>query len=146
MIKKWLFFPLLVLLGCGNSSPNLDKALLIEQVHQAERAFNDMAAEQGVQAAFLAFAADSAVLNRSNQIIKGKAAIRDYYEQRTLQQVQLSWEPEFIDVSDDGSMAYTYGPYTFSARDTSGGIIQSNGIFHTVWRRQEDGSWKYVYD
>lgn len=124
----------------------MDKAVWIEEINQAETAFNDMAAERGVPAAFLAFAADNAALNRSNQVIKGKTAIREYFENQSLQEVQLSWTPEFIDVSEDGTLGYTYGPYTFSARDTSGRSIQSNGIFHTVWKRQEDGSWKYVYD
>lgn len=145
MIKKLSFFTLLSFLYCSNPA-SIDKAVWIEEIHQAETAFNDMAAEQGLQAAFLAFAADSAAINRSNQVIKGKAAIRTYFEQQTLGDVRLSWEPEFIDVSEDGSMGYTYGPYTFSARDTSGRLMESTGIFHTVWKRQPNGSWKYVYD
>lgn len=124
----------------------MDKSVWIEEIHQAEKAFNDMAAEQGVQAAFMAFAADSAAINRNNQIIKGKKAIRDYFEQQTLRDVRLSWEPQFIDVSEDGTMGYTFGPYHFSARDTSGRIVESSGIFHTVWKKQANGSWKYVYD
>ncbi len=145
MIKKLTFCTLLTFIYCDNPEP-MDKSVWIEEIHQVEQAFNDMAAEQGVQAAFLAFAADSAALNRNNRIIKGKAAIRDYFEQQTLRDVRLSWEPQFIDVSGDGTMGYTYGPYTFSARDTSGRIMESTGIFHTVWKRQANGTWKYVYD
>ncbi|PHN00962.1 YybH family protein [Flavilitoribacter nigricans] len=145
MIRKLTLLSFLTFLYCSNPEP-MDKSVWIEEIHQAERAFNDMAAEQGVQAAFLAFAADSAAINRNNSIIRGKAAIREYFEQQTLRDVRLSWEPEFIEVSDDGSMGYTYGPYNFSARDTSGRIMESTGIFHTVWKRQQNGGWKYVYD
>lgn len=145
MLKKLPFIALLTFIYCSNPKP-MDRSVWIEEIHQAERAFNEMAAEQGVQAAFLAFAADSAAINRNNRIFKGKAAIREYFEQQTLQNVRLSWEPEFIDVSEDGTMGYTYGPYTFSARDTSGRVLESTGIFHTVWKRQSNGSWKYVYD
>ena len=145
MVKKIIFLSFLVISSCKQPTPT-DKSVWIEEIHQAERAFNKMAAEQGVQAAFLAFAADSAALNRNNRIIRGKAAIREYFEQQTLRKVRLSWEPQHIDVSDDGSMGYTYGPYTFSARDTSGRTLESTGIFHTVWKRQDNGTWKYVYD
>ncbi|MEQ9468364.1 MAG: nuclear transport factor 2 family protein [Ekhidna sp.] len=117
-----------------------------EEIRQAEKAFNDMAAEQGVMEAFLAFAADDGVLNRRGGIVKGKEEIRSYFESQTLQNVSLQWEPEFIDVSKSGDMAYTYGPFTFSATDTTGQVIESVGVFHTVWKRQVDGSWKFVYD
>jgi hypothetical protein len=43
-------------------------------------------------------------------------------------------------------MAYTYGQHTFEATDDSGGIIEDTGIFHTVWKRQPDGQWRYVWD
>ena len=43
-------------------------------------------------------------------------------------------------------MAYTYGEYEFTSLDTLGKSKVSKGIFHTVWKRQGDGTWKYVYD
>ena len=51
-----------------------------------------------------------------------------------------------MDVSESGDLAYTYGKYTFSAFDSNAKKIEAKGIFHTVWKRQEDGSWKFVYD
>lgn len=116
------------------------------EVLEAEEAFAGMARQEGVPAAFLAFAADSAVLNRNNRIIKGKAAIEAYFAQSTLKEVSLEWAPEFVEVSSSGDMGYTFGPYQFSAVDTAGQKIEAGGIFHTVWQRQSDGSWKYVYD
>ncbi|MFC2138829.1 YybH family protein, partial [Bacteroidota bacterium] len=60
--------------------------------------------------------------------------------------VKLEWKPDYIDVSTSGDLGYTFGKFTFSAKDTTGKLIESEGIFHTVWKRQEDGSWKYVWD
>ena len=58
----------------------------------------------------------------------------------------LVWEPDFIDVSVAGDLAYTYGKFTYTSITESGDTLTSKGIFHTVWKRQEDGSWKYVWD
>jgi ketosteroid isomerase-like protein len=43
-------------------------------------------------------------------------------------------------------MAYTYGSYIFTTIDASGNKQESRGKFHTVWKKQADGSWKFVYD
>lgn len=111
-----------------------------------EKAFNDMAAAEGLGAAFAHFVADDGVIKRNNQIIAGKAAIQSFFKESKLDSVQLVWTPEFVRASKSGDMAYTYGPFTFSGRDTTGQMVESTGIFHTVWMRQEDGSWRFVYD
>lgn len=140
---------LLLLAACWqcttqNSPPDLEQVKT--EIRQAEKAFNDMAASEGVPAAFLAFAAEDAVLNRNNQIIKGKEAMRAYFDASPLKNVSLTWAPDFVDVAASGDMAYTYGKFQFSAVDSTGQELQSAGIFHTVWKKQADGSWKFVYD
>ena len=87
-----------------------------------------------------------AVLNRNNRIIRGKAAIQSYFGQSPLREVSLKWAPEFVEAAAAGDMGYTYGPYQFSAIDTAGQKIEAEGVFHTVWQKQADGTWKYVYD
>ena len=117
-----------------------------KEILEVEAAFNAMAAESGLKQAFLAFAAEDAVLSRQGKILKGKKEIEAYFNKQTLQEVRLQWEPEFVDVADSGDFGYTYGPYLFSGKDSTGQEIKANGIFHTVWKKQADGSWKYVYD
>ncbi len=142
---KHVIWVLLILVSC--QQPTLkDLDTVKKEIVNTEKAFNDMAAAKGVKEAFLAFAADSAVLNRGPQMIKGKNAMAAYFDQQPLENVSLQWEPEYVDVSASGDMGYTYGPFTFSATDTSGQELSSTGYFHTVWKRQEDGSWKFVYD
>lgn len=105
-----------------------------------------MAASDGVPAAFQHFAADDVVMHRRKQLIRGKEGMKQYYATQTLQDVKLAWEPSFVDVAACGDMAYTYGPFTFSARDTSGQMITDTGYFHTVWKKQPSGEWKFVWD
>lgn len=112
------------------------------EVLRTEKDFEKMVSEKGLAEAFWFFAADDAVIMRgSDSLIKGKENIRNYYSASTGKNFKLSWTPDHIDVSGCGTMAYTYGRYlmiTDSAR--------SEGIFHTVWKKQSDKSWKYVWD
>lgn len=133
------------LTSCESTKASDSEALKAE-VRAVEEAFDRTAQEKGVAAAFIEFAADSAVINRGGKIIKGKKAISDYFKASVYQEVKLTWSPEFIEVSTGGDLAYTYGDFQFSALDSAGQAIESSGKFHTVWKRQTDGSWKFVYD
>lgn len=116
------------------------------QVAQAEADFNDYAAKYGVKEAFLTFAADSAVISRGGKIYKGKAGISQYFDAQTYLSVKLIWSPDVVEISSSGDLAYTYGPYLFEAINADSTLINSGGIFHTVWKKQADGSWKFVFD
>jgi ketosteroid isomerase-like protein len=113
------------------------------QVIQAEKDFAAMAKEKGIAEAFYAFAADDAVIKRGTGVIKGKEAIKDFYAKQP-QSGELAWSPDFADVS--GDLGYTYGQFTFSLKDSTGKVNETKGTFHTVWKRQKDGSWKFVWD
>jgi len=117
-----------------------------EEIRKTEQEFAEMVKKKGIKEAFLAFAADDAVLSRNNVLVKGKGAIRSYFEKGRLQDIKLEWAPDFIDVSASGDLAYTYGKFTFSAKDGDGKLIKSKGVFHTVWKRQKNGKWLFVWD
>jgi ketosteroid isomerase-like protein len=119
---------------------------LINEVLLVEHNFAELAKNEGIAKAFLSYADEDAVLNRNNTIIKGRKEIQKYFKSQTLTDIKLEWKPDFVDVAKSGDLAYTYGKYTFSAIDSNGNSINSNGIFHTVWKKQLDGTWKYVWD
>jgi ketosteroid isomerase-like protein len=144
-MKKVFFIPILVslLLSC---KPAVDLEKSKGEILQAEKAFEKMASEKGLAEAFYYFADDSAVVRRGNDsLIIGKENIKNYYEKNVNPDVKLSWTPDFIGVSDCGTLGYTYGKYIFSSRDASGKSIQFKGIFHTVWKKQNN-NWRYVWD
>ena len=134
---------IVIFISCSQSGRLEDDK---KEVMQTELAFAQMAKEQGVKKAFLAFAADSAVLNRGEKILKGQQDLITYFSNPIWKSASLQWKPDFVDVSASGDLAYTYGSYTYSSKDSSGGISSSQGIFHTIWKRQKDGSWKFVWD
>ena len=117
-----------------------------QEIRDVEKAFAEMTAKEGIAAAFTHYAADDVVLSRGKKLIRGKDELRQFYAGQTFEDVKLFWEPTYVDVSASGDLAYTYGPYTFSARDTAGNMVLDTGYFHTVWKKQPDGEWKFVWD
>lgn len=138
----------IILSSCSSKEKELEMAKWKQEIIEMEQAFNDMAKEKGIPQAFLAFADDQAVLRRGETLHIGKEAIKlNFGEIKEPDESQsLVWKPDFVDVSASGDMAYTYGKYTYTVIDSLGIKRSSEGIFHTIWKRQEDGSWKYVWD
>lgn len=115
-----------------------------QEILDTELGFSDMAQKEGMNTAFLAFVADDAVLLRNDKLIKGKHNIQSYMKNSASK--GLSWKPDFVDVSSSGDLGYTYGEYTYTFQDSLGTDVTSKGIFHTIWKRQPDGSWKFAWD
>jgi len=148
-MKKLLIIIMLLSLlisSCSENEKDDQVKKWKQEIENTELEFADMASKEGLQKAFLSYAADDAVLNRNNTILKGKEAIKDYFENQTLSDVKLVWAPDFIEVSRSGDLGYTYGKFNFSAIDTTGNKIEAQGIFHSVWKRQADGNWRFVWD
>jgi ketosteroid isomerase-like protein len=116
------------------------------EILDAEKAFAQLVKEKGVKAGFLAYAAENAVLQRGGKLIQGRQAIQAFFDQQTLGDVTLEWQPDFVDVSASGDLAYTYGRYSLQTVDENGQAVHTEGIFHTVWKRQPNGEWRYVWD
>ena len=110
MKKFFLFGVVLVLIFSCNTS--VEKESLIKEIFNSEKAFEKMCAEKGIAEAFYFFADDSAVIKRENDtLIIGKEQIKEYYNKEFYKTAKVNWAPDFIDVSEDGTLAYTYGKY-----------------------------------
>lgn len=118
-----------------------------QEIIAMEAQFEQMVAEQGIQAAFTHFAAEDGVMNRGNKVYKGKQAIFEKLaSQSSPDQIKLKWKPDFVGMSATGDLAYTYGTYQLTKLDADGKATHKEGIFHTVWQRQANGQWRYVWD
>jgi len=128
-------------------SHDVDSTTICKQkVIKTELDFAEMAATKGIKEAFLYYAAEDAVISRGTQLYKGKKAIKSYFEKQNLANSSLNWSPDFVNVSVSGDFAYTYGYYTYISINDSGDTLQSKGVFHTVWKKQKDGKWRFVWD
>lgn len=118
-----------------------------KEIAAAEKAFNDMASQKGIAAAFHFYADSAAVIKRDNDsLIRGKEGILNYYSDPRFAKASVSWSPDHVEASAAGDLGYTYGHYTWRSADSSGKTTEYKGIFQTIWKKQKDGSWKYVWD
>jgi hypothetical protein len=101
---------------------------------EAERAFAAMAQTQGQNTAFRAYAAPEAVMFTPQPV-----PAHDFLKGRPDPPPGLMWWPSHSYVSCDGRVAVNTGPWL------SGGG-RKHGYFMTVWVKQPDGSWRWVYD
>jgi ketosteroid isomerase-like protein len=141
---KFFFLPalavLLIFLAC-NSTKNNEKetgALL-----QTDKDFNTYCSLHGVNAAFLLYA-DSAVIESSEGELPlmGIEAVKKAQKSDT--GLRLTWEPARGEVS--GTLGYTFGWWKLFAKGKSGKDTTYFGDYVNVWKKQKDGSWKYLID
>ena len=137
-------FSIIVFMSCVKNSKSIDIEYWKNEILQTEKDFAEMVKSDGLHKAFVFYAADNAVLMRNDELVIGKNNIDLLYKNQTA--TGLTWTPDYIDVANSGDLGYTYGKYTYSFIDTNGDENESSGVFHTVWKRQSDGKWKFVWD
>lgn len=148
-MKKYLLRCMILaflLSSCATNDPQKNSEKWKSEIVQVEQEFNDMAQAEGLVAAFHYYAAPDGVIRRKKNVIKGKSAIKAWYANDVRPNETLTWKPTFVEVSDSGDLAYTYGDYVFRSIDSTGSVRENTGIFHTVWKRQPNGEWRFVWD
>jgi ketosteroid isomerase-like protein len=110
----------------------------------ADSLFSELSVKKGMIAAFTEYMApDGAILRNNSLPTKGIDGLNKYYEGKSDTSFILSWKPEFESISDDGTLGYTYGIWTYTLKSSG---EKSYGMYATVWKKQDDGSWKFVLD
>lgn len=143
-IISLLLMMIFMTFSCSNDK---SYAEVKNEITQTEKDFQRLLISEGAAAAFYKFASDSAVIKRENDtLIFGNEAIKKYYSNPFYKNAVAIWEPDYIETSDDGTMAYTFGKYEWTFTDSTGKKTKYKGIFHTVWKKMPDGSWKFVWD
>jgi ketosteroid isomerase-like protein len=125
----------LVALAPAASNPASPSA----QVRAAEAAFA-AAMEQRDLPAFESLVSAEAVFFTKEKALRGKAAVvaqwKQFFEAPA---APFSWAPETIEVLDSGRLALSSGP----VYDRSRKLI---GRFTSIWRLEDDGKWRVVFD
>ena len=109
---------------------------------EADRAFAAVSARQGPNAAFQAFAApDVTILNAAQP-----HTTPEQLGKRFPPGLRIAWEPDEAVISAGGDLGYTMGHATITEHDQDGKAVSSKSRYLTVWRKQPDGSWKFILD
>ena len=126
------------------AAPN--KEQLKRELAAMEDAFCAMGRERGLLAAFQHFAApDAAFIDTDPRQFRGAAAVQERMG-RVPAGASLAWSAYYTDVSDDGTLGYNYGRYESRGPGPDGRERVSSGWFLSIWKRQPDGTWRYVMD
>ena len=111
---------------------------------ETERAFSRTSEEKGIREAFSAFIADDGILFRP-RAVKGKEWMQQHPLPPSKTRPLLTWQPIFAAISQTGDLGYTTGPWQYK-NDIKDAKPAAFGDFMTIWKKQPDGSWKFVLD
>jgi ketosteroid isomerase-like protein len=105
----------------------------------AERAFAARAAEVGVAQSFLDFMTDDAIVFapapvNARELYSSRPAGKSPKEGGAL----LAWWPNWAGIARSGDLGFTTGPAEVNGKRSLN--------YFTVWRKQADGRWRWVYD
>src|SRR5215203_1205633 len=125
-------------------SMNVMGQTALQDMVKTEQAFSKMAEEKDTREAFMAFIADDGLLFRPGAV-NGKRWMLEHPVPPSDKKPLLAWQPSFAGVADAGDIGFTTGPWEFKA-DVSDAKPSGYGHFVTVWKQQQDGSWKFVVD
>ena len=58
----------------------------------------------------------------------------------------IRWRPIYVEVLNDGKLALSRGVYEATGKTEDGSETKSYGSFNSVWRLNDDGVWRVVFD
>jgi len=91
------------------------------------------------------FADDGVALGNGKPPLVGKVAI-ERSATWSPKVYQLTWTPTDGMMGPSGDMGYTWGHYEGHSKDANGNPVTTSGRYMTIWRREQDGTWKVVLD
>jgi ketosteroid isomerase-like protein len=126
-------------LGAGAAATQADLLRVDEE-------FSAAAQKIGVGEAFLRYADPDAVMLPENQdAVKGLEGVRRQFAGFPAGST-LAWKPFQAEVAASGDLGYTLGTYELRGKSADGQPTVRYGKYCSVWKKQKDGSWKWVVD
>lgn len=119
------------------ADPALAQSADAAPIVAAERAFAADAPVLGLTASFNKWAVPDAVMIAGGQV----RTVRDVFPPdvpRPADEARLEWWPNFAGISRSGDLGFTTGGVAINGQRT--------GHYFTIWKKQTDGSWRWVYD
>lgn len=123
-----------------------ERAVRVEQVRRTELAFAATVKENR-PSDFAFFLDDEAAFVGAGGVTRGRdAVVAAWAVFFGADRPAFEWHPEIVELSADGTLGLSRGPWTLRVRQPDGREVEERGLFNSVWQRQNDGSWKIVFD
>lgn len=130
-----------ILFTSCNAEQHDDSKQAAAQIKTADLAMSELATKEGFHQALLKYADDSLIIPREGKLpMIGKSEVAKEWAAKGILK-ELTWKPIRAEASQSGEMGYSFGYAIYKAKDTT---TYTN--YCTIWKKQKDGSWKFVYD
>jgi ketosteroid isomerase-like protein len=136
----------IILVSCNCSAPHAsDFTKETADIIQTDKDFNDYCAKHGQLAAFIKYADSSLIqMNQGELPFMGIEALKKGLSKNHDTISRLTWAPQKAEASEN--IGYTFGWWKYFTKKKSGNDTVYQGVYITIWKKQKDGSWKYVVD
>ena len=122
-----------------------DPAAETAAVESTDSDFAAYSVAHGFGIAFATFAAPDAALRFGGQLFIGPDEIHDVFGDPSPSEDLLDWGPSFGAAARSGDLGWTAGDATETLFDPAGNEVFTDSYL-TLWKKQPDGSWRYVTD
>lgn len=131
-----------LLLAAAVSLPGAD---LVNEVICAETTFSRAAERKDAQAFISLVDPDARFVTGS--IARGREEIAAAWAFAFVAGgTDMRWRAATVEVTSDGTLAISRGPFRATSKDEDGQVIESWGTFISTWRRNADGEWRVLFD
>ncbi len=113
----------------------------LNKMLETDKAFSAASEKNGMNKAFLEYVADDAVLLRPGYLPIVEADVIKFINAQEDTSFTMTWTPRGADIASSADLGYTYGVYKVVTADTT-----LTGTYLNVWKKQPDGTWKFVID
>jgi ketosteroid isomerase-like protein len=121
----------------------------VNDILKTDKEFSAMCMKQGMSEAFIYYAAEDVIKMRPYEFpIMNKAELQRMFNEHSSDgNLKFGWEPVKADISSSGDLGYTFGNWKiFVPHDSTHKDTTLFGNYVSIWKKQSDGSWKYVLD
>jgi ketosteroid isomerase-like protein len=126
--------------------PMTRRADALEAIRAVDVDFSNDATKYGTGVAFGRYAAsDAQIFSGPGEFISGPRAISASFGPPT-EKNSLVWQPVQGEIAASGDLGFTVGNAVFTGYREDGAMILRYSKYLTVWKKQRDGSWRYVVD
>jgi ketosteroid isomerase-like protein len=118
----------------------------VDAIRAADSDFSSDATRLGTGEAFGRYAADDAqIFSPLGEFVTGPDAITASFGPR-IGKSSFVWHPVEGEMAKSGDLGFTVGNAVITVQRDDGAPVVRYSKYLTVWKRQRDGSWRYVVD